>query len=135
MASAFACIDRDKLPKGQGYPIRTGQLEELFAQQGWTIWADLSYSPAGISESICCVHFYLPGWNIPHMRIFVSVSSFPREVIPAIREQLEPLLFPRLAGWLNGILALPQNSPLLVSGRSFHAKFRERQVEIVESEK
>jgi hypothetical protein len=116
-------VSRPRLAKGRSYVLKTSQLAEALASAGIDWHISLVYwTPQG-GGSILEGHYWPPNENVPYPRVYVRAGSVPSELRPAAAEALREAALPQFIRWVQGLMALPDGSPVLSAGSYFNATF------------
>ena len=107
-------IDKDKLPKGLVYPLKTSMLESALAEAGITTYVHLLYNRQ--SPHLLEAFYWLPNANVPHDRFYIRTSAVEIQQVSTLRQQLETSVIPEFVDWASELLSLPENSPKLHEG-------------------
>jgi len=74
--------------------------------------------------SILEAEYRLPTEKVPYPRANVRVGSLPRQQRADAARALKTTVLPAFAQWLARVVALPDNSPILLRGPEFKATYR-----------
>jgi hypothetical protein len=116
-------VSRPKLAKGLSYVLKTSQLAKAFSDAGIDCHVDLVYWVPRIGGSILEGHYWLPNENVPYPRVYVRAGVVPSPSRLAALEALLAIALPEFVRWLQGILALPDESPALNGTLYFNAAY------------
>ena len=102
--------EKDKLPKGLSYALKTSILQKAFDDQNITISTNLIYSK---SEIFFDAHYWLPNKNCDYCRFYIRAGTVKSEDRQRAYKFMQEKVIPDLVKWANEILSLPDNSPKL----------------------
>ncbi|MEO6277841.1 hypothetical protein [Roseateles sp.] len=102
-------IEKDPLPTGYSFVLRSQQLESALASAGITVDTALRHIN---SSSHFTAHYWLPNPNVAHERFYVTAGVVPAGKARDIREFMETKVLPQFITWAKGVLALPVNSTM-----------------------
>jgi len=118
-------VSRPKLAKGRSYVLKTTQLADELANAGISLHVDLVYWSPQTGGSILEGHYWPPNENVHYPRLYVRAGAVPSGLRPAAAEALRGVALPCFIRWAQGLLALPDGSPILAAGSYFNATFTE----------
>lgn len=113
-------IEKAKLPKGMSYALRSSVLERAICEAGIDIATTLRHGPNHI---LFDAFFWPPNPNFPFERLYVRAGAVPASHAHEARLFVESSVIPDLISWLQGILALPSNSPIRRERQEFYRGF------------
>jgi hypothetical protein len=128
-------VSKRKLPKGLSYVLKTSHLEKALLDAGIDCHVDLVYWVPQSGNSILQGHFWLPNENVPHPRVYVRAGVVPKALRVAASEALLESALPQFLSWLQGILALPDQSPALHETLYFNAAYTEKGLVVTDQPK
>lgn len=120
---------KDKLSRGQSYPVQSARLAEALAEDelsiavslhqrnwsGWTYGQVLiaHFLPEGAAWSAASYRpFGDPGFDEPGERLIITSRAVPSSQAAAARAYVHDEVVPALRSWINGILVLSPQSPI-----------------------
>jgi hypothetical protein len=125
----IASITKPKPPQGLAYVLKTSQLETALATAAIDCHVDLQYwSPQG-SRSVLQVQYWLPNARVDYPRLYVRAGTVPQAFRAVAVAGLSPV-WPQFVAWLQGVWALPENSPKLHEAPFFHAYYEADRLQI-----
>ena len=104
-------VEKDKLPKGYGYALKTSQLEMILADNGIQTDTHLIYY-LSIKNFPILFHadYWLPNDRMPYCRLYIRTYSLPSGELEIARRKMTDDILPDFAKWVKAILSLPDNS-------------------------
>ena len=123
-------ISKPKLPKGYAYILQSSQLNKLLSENHFSIHTDLIYWTPQVLGSIFEVHYWLPNENVQYTRLYIRAGALKSNDANMAKEAMINIVLPQFAIWLDKILKLPDNSPILNETPYFNAVFKENKIEI-----
>lgn len=113
-------IEKSRLPKGMSYVLRSSVLEHALSSAGIMLETYLVHTPG---QTPGCAFFYAdfcpPNPNVAHERLYVQAGAAPSARSHEVRQYIECSVIPEFVAWVEGILALPINSPVRREGQRF----------------
>ncbi|MCP4214259.1 MAG: hypothetical protein GY765_06360 [bacterium] len=113
-------IDKQKLPKGCSYALKTSMMEKAFAENEITTHTHLIYS---MSKIFFHAYYWLPNPNIDYFRFYIRVghvqSSRRREAL----QYMQDSVIPEFIRWAKEMVSLPSNSTGLSKELEFRRDF------------
>jgi len=106
-------ISKPKLRKGPSYVLKTSQLANALSDAGIDCHIDLHYWVPQGGGSILEGNYWLPNANVPYPRVYVRAGVVPSALRVAASQALLEKGLPLFIKWLQGIIALPPESPAL----------------------
>jgi hypothetical protein len=120
---------KDKLSRGQSYPVQSARLAEALAadnlpiaaslhQRNWSGWTHgqvlvAHFLPEGASWSPASSRpFGDPHFDEPGERLVITSRVVPSSQAAAARLYIHDEVVPALRSWIGGILALSPQSPI-----------------------
>jgi hypothetical protein len=85
---------------------------------------------AAVDGSILEAEYWLPNDHVPYPRTYVRAGSLPREQRSTAAACLKAAVLPTFIQWLAKVVALPDNSPILLRGPKFVATYQHGAVEV-----
>jgi hypothetical protein len=128
-------VSKPKLAKGLSYVLKTSQLAKAMSDAGIDCHVDLAYWVPQSGGSILEGHYWLPNENVAWPRLYVRAGVIPSESRPAASEALLATALPQFVSWLQGILALPNESPALNGTLYFNAVYTEKGLVVTDQPK
>lgn len=119
-------VSKPKLLKGRSYVLKTSQLAKVLSDASIDGHVDLVYWVPQRSGSILEAQYWLPNENIPYSRVYVRAGAVPTALHSAACDSLTNLALPQFGEWLRGVLALPDDSPVLQMTPYFNAAYTEK---------
>lgn len=116
-------VSKPKLTKELSYVLKTSQLAKAFSDARLDCHVDLVYWVPQTGGSILEGHYWLPNENVAYPRVYVRAGVVPSASRLAASEVLLVSALPRFVSWLQGILALPCDSPGLRGTLYFNATY------------
>ncbi|WP_368566318.1 hypothetical protein [Pseudoxanthomonas sp. UTMC 1351] len=113
-------IEKDKIPKGTSFILRSSALLEALTTAGISVETSLQHLNSKIFFD---AFFWPPRPNVQHDRFCVRAGSVPASQARPAREFMESIVLPEFIQWAQGILALPQDSPVRRSEQVFAREF------------
>jgi len=110
-------IEKAKLPKGMSYVLRSSILEHALQEAGLAIDTTVTHGPSLIFFD---AFFWPPHANAPVERLYVRAGAVTASQAHEARSFIENSVIPDLISWLQGILALPANSPVRREKQEFY---------------
>lgn len=101
---------KDKIPKGKRFVLRTSTLEAAMAAAGIELEAILLHLNRRDPPLEC--FFWPPNPRVRHERLYVRAGAVESELAREARDFVEQQGVPRLIAWVSGILKPPHDSPL-----------------------
>lgn len=123
-------VEKPPLSKKRSYVLRTSLLDAAVSSAGLDCHIDLKYWTPTVDGSILEAEYWLPNQNVPYPRAYVRAGSLPRELRSAAAASLKAAVLPAFTQWLAKVTALPDNSPILLRGPKFAARYQHGTVEI-----
>jgi len=121
----ISSVEKPKAPKGLSYVLKTSQLAKALSEAGIDCHVDLVYWVPQGGSSILEGNDWLPNENVPYPRVYVRAGVVPSALRSTASESLLLTALPQFVRWLQGILALPGNSPALRQTLYFNATYSE----------
>jgi hypothetical protein len=118
-------VSNPKLAKGLSYVLKTSQLAKALSDAGIDCHVDLVYWVPQTGRSILEGHYWLPNKNVAYPRVYVRAGVVPSASRLSASEALLVSALPQFVSWLQGILALPDDSPALHGTLYFNATYSE----------
>src|SRR5689334_17374101 len=116
-------ITKPKLAKGLSYVLKTSQLAKALSDAGIDCHVNLVYWVPRCGGSILEGHYWLPNENVAYPRVYVRAGVVPWTSRATASEALLAKALPEFVRWLQGILALPDESPALNGTHYFNAAY------------
>jgi hypothetical protein len=123
-------VEKPPLSKKRSYVLRTSLLEAAVSAAGLDCHIDLKYWTPTVDGSILEAEYWLPNENVPYPRTYVRAGSLLREQRSAAAALLKTAVLPAFTQWLVKVLALADNSPILLRGPKFAARYQHGAVDI-----
>jgi hypothetical protein len=123
-------VEKPPLSKKRAYVLKTSVLQRALAEAKIDCHVSIRYWTPRTDGSILEAEYWLPNQNVPYPRVNVRAGSLPKEERRAAFRWLEERAVPSFIHWVTKVLALPDNSPILLKGASFTATYRRGAVEI-----
>lgn len=114
-------IEREKLPKGMSYPLKSSLLEESLRQAGIETATGLRIGPG---HGFFSASFWPPNANVGHERFHVTSGAVSTEIAYRARQQMNSEVIPGFIAWAKALLALPLNSPKRREPSHYWADYR-----------
>ncbi len=111
-------IEKQKLPKGFSYPLKTSMLEAALAENRITTETHLIYS---ISKMFFDAHYWLPNENVDHYRFYVRVGHVSSTERKKAQAYMKNKVIPNFIAWAKELTQLPISSTKL-SGDLYYYK-------------
>jgi hypothetical protein len=121
-ALAMFHIEKPKLPKGLGYPLKTSLLQGALREVHVTCDVLLRYWTPQTGTSVFEAEYWLPNENRP-ATLFVRAGSLRQPDVNPARAQLETVVLPEFGTWFARVLNLPEGSTLLSRNLRFDARY------------
>lgn len=120
---------KDKLSRGQSYPVQSARLAEALAaanlpiaaflhQRNWSGWTHgqvlvAHFLPDGATWSPASYRpFGDPNFDEPGERLIITSRAVPSSQAAAARAYVHDEVVPALTSWIAGIMALSPQSPI-----------------------
>jgi len=113
-------IEKDKLPKGTSFILKSGVLVDALTAAGISVETSLQHVNSVIFFEAL---FWPPRPNVQHERFYIRAGSVPASEARPAREFMESIVLPEFVRWAQGILALPHDSPVRCSEQVFAREF------------
>jgi hypothetical protein len=123
-------VEKPPLSKKRSYVLKTSLLDTAVSAAALECHIDLKYWTPTVDGSILEAEYWLPNENVPYPRVYVRAGSLPREQRSAAAALLKTTVLPAFTQWLTRVVALPDNSPILLRGPEFVARYQHGAVEI-----
>lgn len=123
-------VEKSPLSQKRTYVLRTSLLEAALSTAGLNCHIDLKYWTPTVDGSILEAEYWLPNENVPYPRTYVRAGSLPLEQRATAVALLKAAGLPTFTQWLAKVLALPDNSPLLLGGPKFVARYQNGAIDI-----
>ncbi|EQA69753.1 hypothetical protein [Leptospira noguchii] len=104
----FLKIQKEKIPKGFSYLLKTSELIAAYDSAEIKIETILTYSTGNENFT---VHFWPPNPNINQERLYIIVGTVPSQFAHLVRESMKSKILPEFMKWITGLLSLSANSP------------------------
>ena len=102
-------IEKQKLPKGMTYSLKSSFLFGALADAGIGFHVHLLYAGYGW---LFDAHFWPSNHRVPYERLYLRAGAIPSSQAKAAREFLENTVIPQFIQWALAIARLPTNSPI-----------------------
>jgi len=116
-------VSKPKPAKGLSYVLKPSQLAKALSDAGIDCHVDLVYWMPQTGGSILEAHYWLPNENVAYPRVYVRAGVVPSASRLPASEALLVSALPQFVNWLQGILALPEDSPALHGTLYFNATY------------
>ena len=116
-------VEKDKLPKGFSYALKTSKLEEAINEANIETDLHLIYCGPPSKMPLFAVEFWLPNQNVEYDRFYIRsgvVESGNRKTVEGI---VNSKVIPSFIDWALDIISLPINSTKRVHGARFIAEY------------
>lgn len=123
-------ISKPNISKDYVYILRSSQLNELLLSNNFSIHTDLIYRLPSGTGSILEVFYLLPNNNVPYERLYVRAGALLKNEVQVARALMVDKVLPEFRRWLDDILQLPENSPILSQEIYFDAVYKSGEVRI-----
>ncbi|GHT91136.1 hypothetical protein FACS1894185_6080 [Betaproteobacteria bacterium] len=114
-------IEKDKLPKGASFVLRSSTLE--LALISAHICLDTSLRHVSNPRVFFEADFWPPNPRVPHERFYIVAGIVPSSLARDARSFLEATSLPQFVSWAQSILALPENSPIRRAKQYFRSEW------------
>jgi len=103
-------IDKDKIPKGSSFVLKSSIFEEALQSAGITTDTHLNHinNPRRLFDA----YFWPPNPNVGYERLYVCAGIVPSAEAAAARQFVASQVIPQFIAWASSILAEPQTSPI-----------------------
>lgn len=101
-------IEKDKLPKGMSYPLKSSLLKAALEQAGITTETSLLVGP---NHTYFEAFFWPPSGDIDYDRFYIRTGAVAASEGGRAREVIEGQVIPDFIAWARSLLALPCNAP------------------------
>jgi hypothetical protein len=116
-------VSKPKVPRGLSYVLKTSQLEHALTEANIECYVQLVYWVPQAGGSILEGHYWLPNENVSYPRVYVRAGTVPSALRATASVALVDSALPLFVDWLQGILALPEQSPALLETLYFNATY------------
>lgn len=100
-------IDKDKLPKGLTYPLKSSLFSELLEAAGIRANVHLIFS---MNHESFEASYWLPNENVKYDRFYIRTGPVESEESIKAREYMESNAIPEFIKWASYLFSLPSNS-------------------------
>ncbi len=121
-------ISKPKTSRDFPYVLKTSQLAEALLEADINIYVDLNYVQN--KATVFSAYYWLPNQKVPYPRVYISVGVVHKDFYMNACRKMSESVIPLFVDWLQGILCLPENSPLLYSKPYFNATFADNRIAI-----
>jgi hypothetical protein len=128
-------VSKPKLAKGLSYVLKTSLLAKVLAGARIDCPVELVYWMPQTGGSILEGHYWLPNENVAYPRVYVRAGVVPSASRLAASEALLVSALPQFVSWLQGILALPNDSLALHGTLYFNAAYTEERLVVTDQPK
>jgi hypothetical protein len=101
-------IEKNKLPKGMSYPLKSSFLENFLQNANLEIDVSLHIRPSKIFFD---ASFSPPKGNFNYNRLSMRVGAVKSQCGKEAKDHMENVIIPDLIKWLSEILSLDERSP------------------------
>jgi hypothetical protein len=108
MSQLMITSSRDRIPKDMSFPVKFSMLECALKLAGLDIEVSINFRN---SKREFDVYFWPPNANVHHERLYIVIGTVPSIHAQAARALVTGQIVPEMISWLEGILALPHQSP------------------------
>jgi hypothetical protein len=123
-------VEKPPLSEKRSYVLKTSLLDAAVSAAGLNCHIDLKYWTPTVDGSILEAEYWLPNDHVPYPRTYVRAGSLPREQRSTAAACLKAAVLPTFIQWLAKVVALPDNSPILLRGPKFVATYQHGAVEV-----
>ena len=116
-------VEKNKLPKGHSYVLKTSLLAGALDQAGITCHLHLIYWMPKPEGSLLQVHYWMPNPRVDYRRVYVRAGSLPNQQRSTAAELLRIQAIPLFISWRGHLMALPDTSPLLYQEPFYEAVY------------
>lgn len=102
-------IEKDKLPKGMSYPLKSSVLKGAFEEADIDIEISLHI---GTFAWFLDAHFWPAGGNFNYDRLYVRAGAVDKKNARNAKYKMEQIVIPKLTTWALEKIALNELSPL-----------------------
>jgi len=103
-------IEKERLPKGLTYPLKSSLFERELASAGITTHVSLLY---GSRHVLFEAFYWLPNKNVDYDRFYIRTGSVDSSDSKRAKEYLECSVIPDFIDWARDIVLLPTDSTRL----------------------
>ena len=113
-------IEKQKLPKGLSYALKSSLLEEAFKENKIKTDTHLVFS---ISDIFFDAHYWLPNENIDYHRFYIRTGHVQSEKRKEATMFMQESVMPEFIKWAKELVSLPENSTKLSESLYFRRDF------------
>ena len=113
-------IEKQKLPKGFSYALKTSMIERAFQENNITINTNLIYS---FSEIFFDAHFWIPNKNVDYYRFYIRAGHVQSGRRKEAMMFMQKTVIPEFIEWAKELVSLPENSTKLSDSLYFRRDF------------
>jgi hypothetical protein len=113
-------IEKQKLPKGFSYALKTSMLERAFIETKITIDTHLIYSN---SEIFFDAHYWIPNKNVDYYRFYIRAGHVQSGRRKEAMIFMKNIVIPEFIEWAKELVSLPENSTKLSDDLYFRRDF------------
>ncbi|EMJ64736.1 hypothetical protein FH581_004165 [Leptospira weilii] len=118
---SFLKIQKEKIPQGYGFSLKTFEWVEAFQSSGITTEMVLRYSRENVYIQ---VSFWIPNDWRNYEWFYIKIGMVPSKLLPSARETMRIKVIPELIQWMNKLLSFPLNSPVRKSSQFIQWDFQ-----------
>lgn len=119
-------IDKDKLPKGSSYVLKTSVLQKVIEESGVDLNINLIYCGPPSKMPIFEVHFWLPNANVSYDRFYIRTGFVQSKHRKKISDLVNLIVLPEFIKWASYLVNLPINSTERKQELMFVAEYYEQ---------
>ena len=123
-------IERPPVPKGRAYVLKTSSLQALLEQSGVEVAVHLVYRTPRVEGSVLEAEYWLPNPNVAYPRFYIRAGSLQAERRQEALGALQSIGLPALGRWMQSVVRLPDQSPLLGGRLHFEAHYLDARLTI-----
>lgn len=123
-------IDKDKIPKGRSYALKTSLLETVVAEYNIQTRIHLEYHNNPHPLHFFRAEYWLPNKNVEYDRFYITVGTVANSERKNAQEFLVSQILPLFGLWARSILDLPDNSSKLHKAPWFEAIYQKEDITI-----
>lgn len=99
---SFLKIQKEKIPQGYGFSLKTFEWVEAFQSSGITTEMVLRYSRENVYIQ---VSFWIPNDWRNYEWFYIKIGMVPSKLLPSARETMRIKVIPELIQWMNKLLS------------------------------
>ena len=113
-------IEKEKLPKGCSYALKTTMIENAFKENNITTNTHLIYSH---SEIFFDAHYWIPNQNNDYYRFYIRAGHVESTKRKEAMMFMQNSVIPEFIEWAKELISLPDNSTKLLEEPYFRRNF------------